>query len=173
MDVHALAISDAQWGLIGTSSVAVVGLVGQLFASDRERRSQRELRRLERQYEDKVRRQSLLYERRQGVYVDLLSYLQRADRRLGMAERLSEIDLEPTADNIDLRARIGAVGSAAVTAEFDRWGKLVEEVGAVIRSARTGPSEDNLWDAFVRLRDQARGAVESMEAQIKKELDDI
>lgn len=170
---QALAISDAQWGLIGTSAVAIVGLLGQILAGSRERRSQRELRQLEREYEDKVRRRSLLYERREGVYVDLLAHLQRADRQLRKADLLSEIQVSSVEENIDLRARVGAVGSTEVTEMFDRWRELNDAVAAVVGVARARPSKDNNWDHVVRLREQMTAVVSSMEAQINEELDDI
>jgi hypothetical protein len=167
-----LAITDAQWGMLATTTVAIVSLVGQLLMGATERRHQREQEELSRAHEDEVRRRTTLQERRGELYPAVLSDVHHTLARLRSAERISDVGQLVDDDAIDLRSRAGAVADEAVRVAFDAWLEVVSEIDRLVRSARAGTSETG-WSTFQDLRERAGLAASRLEGAIGGELGEI
>ncbi|MCU1427947.1 MAG: hypothetical protein JWL83_1947 [Actinomycetia bacterium] len=161
-----LAISDAQWGIIGTSSLALATVLVQLTTTARERKHQRDLQVAERDHTDAVRRRTECA----TVYLDLLTYMHGQTRAMLNVERLSDLKVPRDDEVVELRAKIGAVGSKPVRSHFDSFLDTMSQIGQLVKTVAEGSAGGAAWTDFQHAREQLKSTTFAVEGEVTEEL---
>ena len=127
-----VAITDAQWGIIGTTAVALATIIVGLMSSSRERRHQREMTASERRYTDEMKRR----DSREKTYLELLAYLHTQLRPVVTATRLSDVPKSTDDLDVELRARIGATASEPVRTNLDSFVETRSQIDRLVKGGR-------------------------------------
>jgi len=164
-----MAITDAQWGIIGTTAVALATIIVGLMASSRERRHQREMAASERRYTDEMKRR----DSREKTYLELLAYLHTQLRPVVTATRLSDVPKSTDDLDVGLRARIGATASEPVRTNLDSFVETRSQIDRLVKGAAEGSVTGDAFTNFEHLREQLKDSVAAVEQNVTKELDRV
>jgi hypothetical protein len=169
-----IALSDAQWGLIVTACTASVAVIAQLIQANSSHRHDRELRALEMAHERNLSLGQLNRERKEALYVDVISrMLQWQDSvvNAGDLPALRDASAVITTDPIDsgLKARVTAFSPAKVHTAMRTWDSAQDQWRATVRAAVNGDAD---WSKVERGRTAVLTANRDFVAALSVDLGD-
>jgi hypothetical protein len=162
-------MTDVQWGIVGTTSVAITTVIIRLISTGRERRFQRAVQLSDRREADKSRRR----DERKAVYSDLLVYLHERLIALTAVERISDLTSFQGDQAVALRARVGTIASEPVRSGFDTFLETLARIDDMAKNSAIGYSSGESWAAFADLRNRLKTTTAALEEKVGRELDEI
>ncbi len=165
-----VALTDAQWGIIGTTTVALTTIIVQLISSAQARKEQRALLAAERNQERASRRRDEL----KTTYSELLRYLHRQLRPVLEAKHLSDVPMSLNDDEaVDLRAKVGETASLAVRDNLNRFVDVRLRIDGLVSDAAEGFAAGDAYATFEGLRSELKASVDTVEDNVRSELEEV
>jgi hypothetical protein len=162
-------MTDAQWGILGTTTVAMTTLILQLISTARERKFQREVQLSDRRYAEISRRRDA----RTGIYSELLAFVHEELSRLESIRRLSDLAGFDAGGAVGLRAKVGTAGGERIRSLFDAFLETLAEIYRMAQDVAAGEPSALTWQEFDGLRDKLRETIASLEREVARELDAV
>ena len=162
-------MTDAQWGILGTTMVAMTTLILQLISTARERKFQREVQLSDRRSAELSRRRDA----RTGIYSELLEFVHEELSRLQPVRRLSDLAGFDAGTAVGLRAKVGTAGGEQIRSLFDAFLETLADIYRMAKDVAAGEPSALTWQEFDSLRDTLKATTVSLEREVARELDAV